>query len=219
MVAFNAKTLADNNVAEPTKIADLWDMPADKISFLTEARDTFPMTMLKLGIDPDPATITADDLQKVHDDIKPLVDTGLRFLDNAYIAEFASGSVWAAMVWSGDLASSGGEDDKIVFPEEGVMLWTDNMLIPKGAANKRNAEALIDYYYRPDVAAESAAYIYYVSPVEGVKEAIADIDDTAPDNPLLFPTADVVAKSHVFQFLSEDLEKKMDELFLELTGA
>lgn len=219
LIAFNAKTLADNNVAEPTKVADLWTMPADKISFLTESRDTFGMTLLKLGIDPDPAALTEDDLQKVHDDIKPLVDKGLRFLDNAYIGEFASGSVWAAMVWSGDMASSGGEDDKIVFPDEGTLIWTDNMLIPKGAANKRNAEAFIDYYYRPEVAAENAAYIYYVSPVEGVKEAIADLDPEAPDNPLLFPTPDVVAKSYVFQFMSEALEKKLDELFIELTGA
>jgi spermidine/putrescine transport system substrate-binding protein len=219
LIAYNSKTLKENNVAEPTKVADLWNMPADKISFLTESRDTFGMTFLKLGIVPDPATLTEDDLQKVHDDIKPLVDKGLRFLDNAYIGEFASGSVWAAMVWSGDMASSGGEDDIIVFPEEGTLIWTDNMLIPKGAPNKRNAEAFIDYYYRPEVAAESAAYIYYVSPVEGVKEAIADIDDTAPDNQLLFPTPDIVAKAHVFQFMSEDLEKKLDELYLDLAGA
>ena len=34
------------------------------------------------------------------------------------------------------------------------MLWTDNMLIPKGAAHKGTAELLIDYYYQPEVAAE-----------------------------------------------------------------
>ena len=34
---------------EPTKIADLWAIPADKVTFLTEARDTFGLALLKLG--------------------------------------------------------------------------------------------------------------------------------------------------------------------------
>ena len=29
------------------------------------------------------------------------------------------------------------------------MLWTDNMLIPKGAANKYTAELMIDFVYDP----------------------------------------------------------------------
>ena len=33
-VGYNAKTLTDNNIAEPTKIADLWTIPADKVTFL-----------------------------------------------------------------------------------------------------------------------------------------------------------------------------------------
>ena len=54
-IGFNAKTLTDNNIAEPTKIADLWTIPADKLTFLTEARDTFGLVLLKLGIDANPA--------------------------------------------------------------------------------------------------------------------------------------------------------------------
>jgi spermidine/putrescine transport system substrate-binding protein len=81
-VGYNAKTLAENNIAEPTKIADLWAIPADKLTFLSEARDTFGLALLKLGIDPNPETVTDDDLQKVADDIQPLVDKGLRFTGN-----------------------------------------------------------------------------------------------------------------------------------------
>ena len=29
------------------------------------------------------------------------------------------------------------------------MLWTDNMVIPKGAPNKAQAERWIDFYYDP----------------------------------------------------------------------
>jgi spermidine/putrescine transport system substrate-binding protein len=217
-VGYNVKTLTENNIAEPTKIADLWAIPADKLTFLSEARDTFGLALLKLGIDPNPETVTDDDLQKVADDIQPLVDKGLRFTGNEYLQDFAQKKVWAAFVWSGDLASSGGEDDRFIVPEEGALIWTDNMLIPKGAANKYTAELMMNYVYDPKVAAQIAAYVYYVSPVKGAAEEIKALDDTAASNPLLFPDAATVAKQHSFQALSEDQEKTMNELFATLSG-
>ena len=69
------------------------------------------------------------------------------------------------------------------------MIWTDNMLIPKGADNKYTAELMMDYVYDPPIAAQIADYVYYVSPVKGVDEEIKTLDPGAETNPLLFPTA------------------------------
>jgi spermidine/putrescine transport system substrate-binding protein len=217
-IGFNAKTLSENGIAEPTKIADLWAMPPDKLTFLTEARDTFGLGLAKLGIDPNPETVTDADLQAVADDMQPLVDKGLRFTGNEYLQDFAQKKVWAAFVWSGDLASSGGPDDRFVFPAEGALIWTDNMLIPKGAANKYTAELMINYVYDPKVAAQIANYVYYVSPVKGAADEIKALDPEAATNPLLFPDAATVATFHSFQALSEEQEAVMNELFATLSG-
>jgi len=217
-VGYNAKTLKENGIAEPTKIADLWAIPADKLTFLSEARDTFGLALLKLGIDPNPETVTDDDLQKVSDDIQPLVDKGLRFTGNEYLQDFAQKKVWAAFVWSGDLASSGGEDDRFIVPDEGALIWTDNMLIPKGAANKYTAELMMNYVYDPKVAAQIANYVYYVSPVKGAADEIKKLDPEAATNPLLFPDEATVAKQHSFQALSDDQEKTLNDLFATLSG-
>jgi spermidine/putrescine transport system substrate-binding protein len=217
-IGFNAATLKANNIPEPTKLADLWNIPAAKVTFLTESRDTFGLGLLKLGINPDPATVTAADLQKVYDDIKPLVDKGLRFTGNEYLQDFAGKKVWAAFVWSGDLASSAGPDDKFVFPQEGTMIWTDNMVIPKGATNKYTAELMMNWVYDPAIAAQIADYVFYVSPVKGADVEIKKIDANAATNPLLFPTADVVAKQRNFQALSADLETKLNALYGQLSG-
>jgi spermidine/putrescine transport system substrate-binding protein len=217
-IGVNTKTLAENKIAIPTKLADLWNIPADKLTFLSEARDTFGLGLLKLGINPDPATVKDADLQAVSDDMQPLVDKGLRFTGNEYIADFQQKKVWAAFVWSGDLASSGTADDKFIFPEEGTMIWTDNMMIPKGAVNKYTAEVMMDYVYDPAVAAQVADYVYYVSPVKGADVAIKALDPGAETNPLLFPPADVVAKQRNFQFLSDELEIKLNALFAKLSG-
>ncbi len=217
-IGVNTKTLKDNNIAIPTKIADLWNIPPKKLTFLTEARDTFGLVLLKLGIDANADTVTADQLQQVADAIQPLVDGGLRFTGNEYLQDFGQKKVWGAFVWSGDLASSGGPDDKFIFPEEGTMIWTDNMLIPKGAANKYTAELMMNYVYDPKIAAQIAEYVYYVSPVKGADTEIKKVDASAATNPLLFPTPEIVAKQRNFQSLSAANEKTMNDLFSKLSG-
>ena len=91
------------------------------------------------------------------------------------------------------------------------MIWTDNMMIPKGAQNKYTAELMMNYVYDPQVAAQIASYVGYVSPVQGAADVIKKSNPAAANNPLLFPTADVVAKQHNFQFLSADLTKALDD--------
>jgi spermidine/putrescine transport system substrate-binding protein len=218
-IGFNTKVLKAANIPEPKSLKDLYAIDSKKVSFLTESRDTFGLGLLKLGKSADPSSPTiADDLQAVHDDIKPLVEKGLIFADNSYLKNFAAKKTWAAMVWSGDLASSGTEGDTFQFPDEGVMIWTDNLLIPKGATNKYTAELMINFVYDPKIAAQVEDYVYYVCPVKGADVEIKKLDPGAESNPLIFPTADIQAKYHNFQFLSDDVEAKLDELYLDLTG-
>jgi spermidine/putrescine transport system substrate-binding protein len=218
-IGFNTKVLKGAGIAEPKSLKDLYAIDAKKVSFLTESRDTFGLGLLKLGKSADPAQTTPDDLQAVHDDIKPLVDKGLIFADNSYLKNFAAKKTWAAMVWSGDLASSGTEGDTFQVPDEGVMIWTDNMVIPKGATNKYTAELMINFVYDPKIAAQIEDYVFYVCPVKGADAEIKKLDPDAATNPLIFPTADMQAKYHNFQFLTDELEQKLDELYLDLTGA
>jgi spermidine/putrescine transport system substrate-binding protein len=217
-IGYNKKTLASAGIPLPKSVKDLYAIKADRISFLTESRDTFGLGLLKLGKTTDPTQLTSDDLQAVHDDIKPLVDQGLSFHGNEYLQLFAQKRLWAAMVWSGDLASSGSEDDEFHVPDEGVMIWTDNMVIPKGAVNKYTAELMINFVYDPKIAAKIEDYVYYVCPVKGADVEIKKLDPGAQSNPLIFPTEEMQAKYHTFQFLPEDLEATLDELYLDLTG-
>ena len=217
-IGYNKTTLKKNNKPEPKSLVDLWALPPDRVTFLTEKRDTFGLGLLKLGKSADPQNTSVDDMQAVHDDIKPLAEKGLRFTGNEYLQDFASKKVWAAMTWSGDLASSGAEDDVWVAPTEGSMIWTDNMVMPKGAVNRYTAELMMNFCYDPKIAAQIANYVYYVSPVNGAAEEIAKLDASAAKNPLLFPPADVVAKQHNFQFLSDEVEAKMNDLYSDLSG-
>ena len=209
-----------------TKVADLFD-PAfkGKVTLLSGYPDTFSLVGLMLKaqgtVANEPANMTYEDAQTVHDYLKPFVDDGhiRAFTGNEYLQDFGSGDTWAAMVWSGDLASSGGEDDRFVFPEEGSIIWTDNMLIPKGAQHKAAAEAMIDFVYDVKNAARLAAWIYYISPVKGAGEEIAKTDPDTAANPLLFPPSEIAANMFPQMALADEEDIKWADLAADLEGA
>ena len=211
---------------ELTKVEDLFD-PAfkGKATLLSGYPDTFSLVGLMLKakgqIANVPAEMTYEDAQAVHDYLKPFVDDGhiRAFTGNEYLQDFGSGDTWVAFVWSGDLASSGGEDDRFVFPEEGSIIWTDNMLIPKGAKHKAAAEAMIDFVYDVPNAARLAAWIYYISPVKGAGEEIAKTDEELAANELLFPPAEIAAKMYPQMALEDEDDIQWADLAADLEGA
>ncbi len=79
-------------------------------------------------------------------------------------------------------------------PEEGLSLWSDNMLVPNQATHQANAEEWIDYYYDPEVAAKLAAWVNYICPVEGAREEMEKIDPSLVDNKLIFPDEETLAE-------------------------
>ena len=191
-----------------------------KLTYLTEMRDTVGLAAIKLGFDP--ATITEDQFQQALAEVKTAVDSGLvrQLTGNSYVDVMASGDAIVAMAWSGDVSGllvpdqTPEQDFQWALPKEGGMLWTDNMVMPKGVVNKAQAEAWINFYYDPTNAATIEAYVNYVCPVEGAKELLAD----EADNPLIFPPADWVVRLHQFRSVTADEEQKWGEDFSKVLG-
>ncbi len=189
-----------------------------RITLLTEMRDTVGLVMLSNGADP--ANFTDDDFSKAVETVdKANSDGQIRaFTGNEYINDLAAGNIAACVAWSGDVAAA--ENDDLVFlpPEEGLMIWSDNMMIPNQSAHKANAEKWINYYYDPEIAARLAGYVWYVCPVVGAQEAMEKIDPSLVDNPLIFPTAEYLAKTHNFMALDEDTATRYEQDFASVSG-
>ena len=103
--------------------------------------------------------------------------------------------------------------------EAGAMLWSDNMLVPNKATHKTNAEKLMDYYYDPEVAARLAAWVWYVSPVEGAREAMEKVDPALVDQPLIFPDEAFLANTWAFMDVDEKTRQQYDQDFAQVIGA
>ena len=208
---------------ELTSLAAFWtDDPrwTGKVTFLTEMRDTIGLTLHHLGVDPSQATEVDFDLAAA--EIQKAIDSGIlrAFTGNEYAEDLVSGNVVLAMAWSGDVIAKQAEKETLVWqlPDEGGMLWTDNMLIPKGAAHKYSAELFIDFVYDPAIAAQIAAWVNYVTPVKGAREALAASDPELAESPLIFPPDEVLANVKIFKTLSEEEETAFNDKFAALTG-
>jgi len=172
-------------------VNDLFDPQyKGKVTVLSELRDTIPLMLKADGIDPSKASKQQwlDEIEKLGD----AVDSGQlrRFTGNDYTQDMTNENVIAAIGWSGDTSLIENPDVEWRMPTQGCILWSDNMVIPKGAPNTPAALEWMNFTYEPKVQADLAAYIQYVTPVTGVKEVFEQQGKTAlANNPLIFPSA------------------------------
>jgi spermidine/putrescine transport system substrate-binding protein len=160
-----------------------------KVTFLGDMYDDVSLVMKAQGVDP--ANATEEEWNAAIDTIEEAADSGqIRdFTGNAYAGPLAKGDIVAAIGWSGDAIQleADNPDIKWIRPEEGCNLWSDNMVIPVGAPNPTAAEAFMNYVYDPEVQADIAEYVNYVTPVDGVKEILAERDPKLAQNDFIFP--------------------------------
>jgi spermidine/putrescine transport system substrate-binding protein len=93
------------------------------------------------------------------------------------------------------------------------------MMMPKPVAHPYGAEVLMNYYYEPEVAAKVAAYVNYITPVDGAKEVLLRTDPEIANNPLIFPPDDVRARLHAYPALTPTEERAMQSAMADVTGA
>lgn len=91
-------------------------------------------------------------------------------------------------------------------------------MIPSTSAHKKNAEILMNHYYDPAVAAQVAAYVNYVCPVEGAQAEMEKIDPDLAKSPYIFPDAVTLAKVKVFAALTPADETKYESAFQKAIG-
>jgi len=213
--------LVVNTAAAPDvdSISDIFDPKyKGRITVLTELRDTVPLVMKAMGVDP--ADATGDDWLAAIDELRGAVESGqIRDLTgNSYTNSLARGDAAIAIGWSGDAVQLQSDDPDIEFvmPEEGCILWSDNMVIPVGAPNPTAAYEFMNYVYEPDNQAQIADYNYYLTPVDGTQEELEKIGSEAADSELVFPsedyTADCTAQPEPPSESVEEIEEEFQSL-------
>ena len=204
-------------------IEDLF-APANKgrVVVLSELRDTIGIILQYQGVDPS-GDFTEDQYMNAIDFLKGKIADGFirKVRGNSYSEDLVNGDAVAVIGWSGDmfiLKSENNNKFDFAIPESGGMLWSDNMLIPSTSTHKKNAETLINYYYEPAIAAQVAAYVNYICPVEEAKPELEKIDPALAESPFIFPDEATLAKVKVFRALTSDEQTTFQSAFDEAIG-
>jgi spermidine/putrescine transport system substrate-binding protein len=203
-------------------VNDLFDPKfKGRVTFLQEPYDSAGLVLLGMGVDASKAKI--DEILKAIEKIgKAKADGQIRrFTGNDYTTDLSKGNTWLAVAYSGDLVQLHADNPNLefVYPKEGSMLFTDNMMMPKGVEHPYAAETMMNYVYEPPVAAKLAAYVNYISPVDGIKSILEKQDPEIANNPLIFPPDDVRNRLHPYPALSPADERTMQEAMAQVTGA
>jgi len=139
------------------------------IHMLDSADDIFPAALSYLGLDPN-STKQAD-LEKAADLVLKIRPYVRKFHSSEYLSALATGEICFVVGWSGDImqarsrAAEAKNDIEIGYaiPKEGAQMFFDNLAIPADAKNVAEAYALINYLYRPEVAARNSDFLSYAN--------------------------------------------------------
>jgi len=211
-----------------TSMTDLWN-PAyqGRVGMMSDIQDLGNFGMIKLGINPE--TSTPKEWRAAAATLNDQKRAGLvkQYYQQSYIDALTSGETWISMAWSGDIFQqnlSAGTDLQFVIPDEGGTIWTDNMMIPKYAQNPVDAMLLMDWYYKPEIAAMLTEAINYISAVPAAQAVIAaDARKASGSNqqllqqvatsPLVWPSPKVYDRLHDYVDVSGKLEAEYKSVF------
>jgi len=139
------------------------------VHMLDSADDVFPAALSYLGLDPN-STKPAD-LEKAADLVLKIRPYVRKFHSSEYLSALATGEICFVVGWSGDImqarsrAAEAKNDIEIGYaiPKEGAQMFFDNLAIPADAKNVAEAYELINYLYRPEVAARNSDFLSYAN--------------------------------------------------------
>jgi spermidine/putrescine transport system substrate-binding protein len=149
---------------------------AGKVGMFNDPFELGCAGLLALGIEP--ATSSESDWAKAAKKLQQQKSDGIvaAYYDQSYIQHLKNGDVLVSQCYSGDIfqanLNSKYKDLVMMVPKEGMMIWTDNMIIPLHAANPLDALACMDYFYSPLTESVVEYYNDYICPVPAAKQEL-----------------------------------------------
>lgn len=207
-----------------TSLGDLFSEEfAGRVGMFGDIVDMPNLALLAVGVSPEDST--EDDWRRAAELLVEQRDTGVldSYYSTNYIPALKRGDVAITMAWSGDIfAGKLGKDlpeqIEFVVPDEGALLWTDSMVIPKGATHLSDAITYMDHVYDPEVAAQIAQHVNFITPVPEAQPEIVKMAESMDDpeererllqvaeSPLVFLTDEMAANLHAYRELATDEE-------------
>ena len=173
---------------------------AGQMSMLNDSRETIGAALKYLGY-----SVNSTDEGQLEEAKQLLIQQKewvSTYDSDGFEALLAAGETIIGHGWSGDFFAAAEEAEQVwyIIPEEGGVIWTDNLAIPKTAPSQYTAEVFIDYLLRPEVGAKITNYTWYGSPNEASSEFI---DAEILEEPAIYPPPEVMDKLEFLRDVGE----------------
>ena len=211
-IIYNTKYVDPEDVGE-------WDLLwnekySGKILMFSNPRDAFAIAEAVLGYslnteDPDELQAAADLLMEQ----KPLV---MRYVMDQIYDYMDNEEAWIAPYYAGDCMLMMQENPDLAFDRPETQTFhtlIDAMCIPPCAEHKYEAELFINFICEPEISGGNMDYIGYGTPVSAAKEYM---DPEMANSPVAYPDEATLARGEAFGALSEDAQRLMENLWLEV---
>ncbi|WP_195821119.1 polyamine ABC transporter substrate-binding protein [Roseobacter sp. MH60115] len=165
------------------------------VHFLDAPTEMIPAALTYVGEDPDAKDAEAlEKAEAVMMAVRPYIQ---KFHSSEYINALANGDICVAFGWSGDILQArdraaeaeNGVEIAYSAPNEGALMWFDQMAIPADAPNPEAAHTFLNFIMDAQNMADASNYVYYANGNAASKEFLVEdvIGDTAiyPDEAAL----------------------------------
>ena len=187
----------------PDSWAALWDEQyANSVLMFNNSRDAFAIAAKKLGMSLNPRS--TEDVNLIAEELKAQKYVVQAYVMDEIFDKMEGGEAALAPYYAGDAIVMMDENPDLgfVIPKEGTNYFVDAMCIPKGAANKENAEAFINFMCTTQAGIKNCEEIWYSSPLLSVRE---ELDPEVSGDKYAYPDASVLAKCESYTNLPADI--------------
>ena len=191
----------------------LWNEKyADKILMFDNSRDAFGIAEYLLGYDVN--TTDEAELKACADKLaeqKPVVQ---QYVMDQIFDAMENEEAWIAPYYAGDYLTMVEENEDLAFyrpAHQGYNVFIDAMCIPTCAQEKEAAELFINFMCSPEISAANLDFIGYSVPASASKEYM---DEEVVNDPVSYPDAEELRNASSFDYLPEEVSRKMESLFM-----
>lgn len=185
-----------------------------QITMLDDAREAMGAALKYLGYSLN--TTDEGELREAADLIREASNRIATFTSLGYDDLLASGETLVAHGWSGDLLVAVDESEvgelEYVIPEEGSVIWVDNLAIPADAPSPCTAHTFLNFMLDAENGAALTNYVWYASPNAAAEEYI---DPEILEDPAIYPPEEVTATLEFIEDVGE-ATPLYEQLFAEV---
>lgn len=184
-----------------------------QILMFDNSRDAMGIALLYLGYSIN--TTDKTQLDEAYELLKSQSPLLQAYVMDQIFEKLEGGEAAIGPYYAGDYITMLENNPDLLFclPEEGSNVFIDCMCIPKGAKNKENAEAFINFMCETDIAVRNSIATGYSTPS---KEAYESLPEEIKNNPIIYPGKDVLESCETFINLPQDILDYYDTLWINL---